>query len=221
MSSLQRITRIAEQKRDPNRRSIHLDGKFAFAVNLNVVAKFALHEGQTLDATQIEQIGLGEQRQRCFDAAITLLTRRRHGRDELRRKLLRRQRWGETIIDGVLCDLQRMSYLDDAKLATDLAENAATTRKHGRNRAMTDLLKRGLDRETARHAVQQVYDATDSLAIARELARKHAPRLRSLEPHVARRRLFGTLLRRGFDYDTARPVVDEVLGYEDEAPSDA
>ena len=31
---------------------------------------------------------------------------------------------------------------------------------------------------------------------------------------TARRRLAGMLLRRGFDYDTVRPVIDEVLGDE-------
>jgi SOS response regulatory protein OraA/RecX len=43
------------------------------------------------------------------------------------------------------------------------------------------------------------------------LARKQAPRLRKLDPIVARRRLTGMLQRRGFDYDDIRPVLDEVL----------
>jgi len=33
-----------------------------------------------------------------------------------------------------------------------------------------------------------------------------------LEPAVARRRLVGMLQRRGFDYESIKPVVDEVLG---------
>ena len=34
------ITKIAEQRNQPNRRTIFLDGRFAFGVNLNVVAEF-------------------------------------------------------------------------------------------------------------------------------------------------------------------------------------
>jgi regulatory protein len=211
-----KITKIAEQKRAANRRSIWLDGRFAFAVNINVVAKFRLQIGQELSESMIEQIGQGEQRQLCFDRAIELLTRRAHGRDELRRKLLRKQEWGDAMVDAVLDDLQRMDYLNDARTAESSAQSAATRKKHGRNRAMVDLLKRGMDRETARRAVEVVYETTDSLAMARELAEKHAPRLRKLDPVVAKRRLFGVLLRRGFEYETVRPVVDAVLGETDE-----
>jgi SOS response regulatory protein OraA/RecX len=52
------------------------------------------------------------------------------------------------------------------------------------------------------------------MGIARALAMKQATRLRKLDPQVARRRLVGMLQRRGFDYDSIRPVVDEILGHE-------
>jgi regulatory protein len=209
------ITRIAEQKRNEHRRSIYVDGAFAFAVNLSVIAKFSLHVGQSLTAEEIERIGQGEQRQKCFDKAIDLVSRRPHGRDELRKKLARKQEWGGPLIDGVLDDLTRLNYLNDARFATQSAEAAAGVKRQGRNRAMMELLRKGVGRETARHAVEKVYEATDSLAIARDLARRKLPSLKRLEPAVAKRRLYGVLLRRGFEYETVRPVVDEVLGGED------
>jgi SOS response regulatory protein OraA/RecX len=54
------------------------------------------------------------------------------------------------------------------------------------------------------------------MAVARELARKKAPSLKRLDSHTARRRLYGLLLRRGFNYEEIRPVVEEVLGAEEE-----
>ncbi len=66
--------------------------------------------------------------------------------------------------------------------------------------------------ETARRALEDVYETHDSMAVARQLAEKKAPSLRRLDPVVARRRLVGMLLRRGFTYDDIRPVIDEVLG---------
>ena len=61
-------------------------------------------------------------------------------------------------------------------------------------------------------ALGDVYDSHDSVAVARRLAEKQAPRLKKLDPAVARRRLVGMLQRRGFDYESIRPVVDEVIG---------
>jgi regulatory protein len=50
------ITRIAEQKRRPNRRNVYLDGAFAFGCNVKVVARFRLREGMTLSPEQVRQI---------------------------------------------------------------------------------------------------------------------------------------------------------------------
>jgi SOS response regulatory protein OraA/RecX len=44
--------------------------------------------------------------------------------------------------------------------------------------------------------------------------------LRKLDPVTAKRRLIGMLQRRGFDYDTIRPIVEEVLGGIDEPSAD-
>jgi regulatory protein len=205
------ITKIQTQKRSPNRRNIHLDGAFAFGCNLNVVAKFRLREGLSLSPEQILDIQQGEVRQECFDAAMRSLQTRLHSRAELKTKLMRKE-WGETIIDDVLDNLQRLGYVDDARFAKTKAMSAAQYKHHGRRRAFAELIRSGVKGEVANTALQEVYEQTDSTAIARELAMKQVKRLSRLDPAVARRRLVGMLQRRGFDYDAIKPVVDEVLG---------
>jgi regulatory protein len=207
------VTAINEQKRRPNRRNVFLDGGFAFGCNVNVIAKFRLRIGMQLTSDQLCQIQLGEVKQECFDAAMRFLESRLHSRAELSRKLSRRE-YGDAVIDATLDDLTRLGYLDDARFAQTKALSAAQHKQHGRRRAMVELLKAGVTGETARRAVESVYEATDSTGIARALAMKQAPRLRRLDPIVARRRLVGMLQRRGFDYDSIRPVIDEVLGHE-------
>jgi regulatory protein len=207
------ITQIIEQKRRPNRRNVFLDGAFAFGCNLNVVARFRLRIGMQLTAEEVGQIQLGEVKQECFDAAIRFIESRLHSRAELRRKLARRE-YGYAVLDATLDDLTRLGYVDDARFAQTKALSAAQHKYHGRRRAMVELLKAGVTGETARRAVEEVYEVTDSTGIARALAMKQAPRLRKLDPIVARRRLVGMLQRRGFDYESIRPVVDEVLGKE-------
>jgi regulatory protein len=211
-STMPLITQISEQKRRGNRRNVYLDGKFAFGCNLNVVAKFRLREGMNLSAEQVTQIQQGEVRQECFDQAMKFLERRLHSRVELQRKLARRE-YGDTVVNAVLDDLVRMGYVDDERFAKTKALSAAQHKQHGRRRAFMELIKSGVTGNVASKAVEDVYDVTDSMAIARQLAMKQAPRLRKLDPLVARRRLVGMLQRRGFNYDDIRPVVDEVLGH--------
>jgi regulatory protein len=211
MPAMPVITKIAEQKRRPNRRNIHLDGAFAFGVNLNIVARFRLREGMSLTSEQVTEIERGEVRQEAFDHATKLLGQRLHSRAELHKKLMRRE-YGERIVEDVLNALERLGYIDDKRFATAKALSAAQHKHHGKRRAAVELIKAGVKGETARRAIEDVYEAHDSMAVARQLAAKKAPALRKLDPIVARRRLAGMLLRRGFTYEDIRPVIDEVLG---------
>jgi len=205
------ITNIAQQKRRPNRRNIFLDGKFAFGCNVNVVAKFRLRSGMELDATNLREIGFGEVKQECFDAAMRLLQVRLHSRAELYRKLARRE-WGEAVIEAVIAELSRMGYIDDERFAKANAIAAAQHKKHGRRRAFIDLIRSGVKGDIADRALSEVYNETDTLALARQLAVKQANRLKQLDPAISRRRLVGMLQRRGFDYGDIRTVVDEIVG---------
>lgn len=205
------ITRISEQKRRQNRRNVYLDGAFAFGCNINVVARFRLREGLALSADQVQQIQLGEVKQECFDRAMASLGSRLHSRAELHRKLMRRE-YGETVVNAVLEDLVRMGYVNDEQFAKTKAMSAAQHKHHGRRRAFVELRRAGVSGAVAERALDDVYAAQDSTAVARQLAEKQAPRLRKLEPMVARRRLVGMLQRRGFDYESIKPVVDDVLG---------
>jgi regulatory protein len=144
---------------------------------------------------------------------------RLHSRKELAKKLARKE-FGDAVVQGVLDDLVRLGYLNDAQFAKSKALSAAQHKHHGKRRAKVELMRSGVDADTADQALGDVYDAHDSVAVARELARKQAPRLKKLDPQVARRRLVGMLQRRGFDYDQIKPVVDEVLGAGGDAYAD-
>jgi len=205
------VTKIQEQRRRANRRNVFLDGIFAFGCNLNVIARFRLREGLDLSHDQIEKIQQGEIRQECFDAAMRYLESRLHSRAELRRKLIRKE-MGPAIIEGVLDDLQRMNYIDDARFAAAKAASAAKHKHHGPRRAMAELLRAGVKSDVAKKATAEVYETSDSVAIAMNLAERQSARLKKLDPQVARRRLLGMLVRRGFDFETIKPVIEKVLG---------
>jgi regulatory protein len=205
------ITKITEQKRTPTRRNIFLDGRYAFPCSLNVVAKYRLRVGLTLAQEQIDEIQRGEIRQECFDKATDCLSRRLHSRAELEKKLLRQQ-FPLDIIANVLDKLARLGYIDDERFARTKALSAVEHKHHGRRRAFVELIKSGVKSDVANRALDDVYQQTDPATLARQLIQKQLPRLRRLDPLVARRRLVGLLQRRGFDYDAIRPIIDELLG---------
>jgi regulatory protein len=207
------ITRLAHRKSSPSRCAVYVDGKPALTCRVALVQRLGLAVGRQITSAQIEELRAAELRHRCLDAAVKLLSVRLHSRSELERKL-QRKGWQPPLIAAALDELTRMGYVDDRRFAQIKAQSAAEYRHHGPHRAMRELLKSGVDPAVARTVIEDVYEQRDSLAAARAMAQKQAPRLRRLDRSVARRRLAGMLLRRGYDYDTIRPVLDEVLGDE-------
>ena len=206
------ITALKVQKRSANRVSVFLDGKFAFGLTAKVAERFELKAGMELSPAEVEAILQREVQQECFDKATDYLSRRMHSRLELRRKLLRAQFTAE-VIEAVLSRLQDLGYVNDEEFARQkLAQSQH--KLIGERRAMQDLMKAGLKGDVARAAVGEHFNTEEARNNAEKLIEKKLPSLRRLDPITAKRRLIGLLQRRGFDYDTIKPLVDKALGHD-------
>src|SRR5690606_31058760 len=106
-----------------------------------------------------------------------------------------------TAVEQAIARLTEQGFLDDERLSRQVARVKLGSGNAGRRRVEQELLRIGVDRETARAAVSEVVEEEDiqegDSALA--LARRRAGALRGLAPDVARRRLFGFLARRGFE----------------------
>lgn len=205
------VTKITTPAKSPKKRAVYLDGKWGFNVPANVAERFGLKVGMELSPAEVEKITAAQLQQKALDKGLAILSTRLHSRSELRTKLLR-AKYTEAQTEAALGELERLGYVNDTRFAVTKAQSAAEHRKHGRRRAYVELIKSGVERETARRASEEVFDAHDSLKVARELAAKKTPSLRRLDNQTARRRLTGMLLRRGFTFDEIKPVLDEYLG---------
>jgi regulatory protein len=217
---MQTVTKISTSKRHPHRRQVYLDGKLALACNVTVVARYRLREGMTVTEEKLREIEQGEIRQNCMDRAMRFIESRLHSRVELQRKL-RRAEFSVQLIEQVLDELTRLGVVDDQRFSRARLSLVMGQKRHGRRRALTDLLQRGVSRKTAEQTIGQTYSAGADATNARALAEKHAARLGRLDPIVARRRLTGLLSRRGFDYEQVRDAIDRVLGPQREEVSES
>ena len=204
------ITDIKPQRRRENRRSVFIDGSFAFGVNTNVIARFRLREGMTIDDKLRGEIEAGEVKQEAFDHALRLLGQRMQGEQELRIKLGRKE-YGPNVIDAVVSECRRLGYVDDAKYAAGKATDAANLKGHGKRRAVQELVAKGVDRSTAETAATEAYAGVDPTEAATVLAEKKRLSLQRLDRPAAVRRLSGFLQRRGFDYDVISRVIEKTL----------
>ena len=115
---------------------------------------------------------------------------------------------GTKSIEAVVADLTRSGYLDDEQFARLWAESRANNRPRGRRAVSAELRKLGVARETIEHVLDSYYP--DDGDLVRKVAVRRADSLRHLDRATFRRRLAGYLSRRGFDYATVAPLLDEL-----------
>jgi regulatory protein len=121
--------------------------------------------------------------------------------------------------DAVMEAVERLTaagVIDDGRAAHAAARTLATVRQRGRHRVIRELEQLGFDKELAREAAQRALaDSDEAAVLARVVASKLRGR-RSITDPAAYRRLFASLLRRGFPADLIRTALKPYWRHEAE-----
>ena len=141
--------------------------------------------------------------------SLSALTRRGLSQRELER-VLRDRGLESATIAFELDRLVRVGLVDDLALAQTLVGTLQERKGLGRSAIAAELTRRLLSPSAIEYALELI-DTGDELARARELARKRATQLGSLDRETAVRRLSGYLMRRGYSGSTVRAAVDQAL----------
>lgn len=210
------ITALETQENNANRTSVFLDGEFGFGVHNDLVVKYELHVGRTLHPREREDLEREDQYVRSKQRALDYLAHKPRTEEEVRRKL-QKMDVAPPVVDDVIARLFELDYLDDRAYARDYVRNRFASKKYGPDRIRRELVRRGVDRETADAAVSDLFADKDLEGIAREHAEKRWSRLDDGEDIRRRKqKVYRYLKRRGFPSDTIYPVLDAL---ERRAPS--
>ncbi len=200
-----RITGISIQKRNPNRVNVYLDGEFAFGL-ARIVAAW-LEIGQELSLEKIEVLKLEDQKEAALQQAITYLGYRPRSSQEVKQYLIKKD-YPELIIVETLERLMNNGLINDREFAISWVENRNEFRPRGRRALAYELRSRGVPEIDIEHTLNKLL--SDEEALAYEAGKKYVRKLRGVEQLEFRRKLSGYLSRRGFDYETAVPVVEQL-----------
>lgn len=138
------------------------------------------------------------------------LATRARSEQELR-QVMQRRNVPADVTDEVIERFTEVGLIDDTAFARALTASRAGFGLRGKARIRQELRAKGVDREIAEEALEQL-DPEDERAAALTLAQRRMRSMSTLEPHVARRRLAGVLARRGFSSGVVGSVLEEVMG---------
>ena len=150
--------------------------------------------------------------QQANATALRLLAHRPRSEAEIRARL--RRRFHPSVVDAVVVALHEQGLLDDARFARMWRESRDSHRPRSAASIRQELISKGVDREIAEEAVQDLDDEESAYRAAERFAR----RLGQADFGAFRSRLWGHLRRRGYSASVARQTIDrlwESRGHED------
>lgn len=158
---------------------------------------------------------MSEELERCYAAAMRILSYRFNSESELRRKLARKRIFDAATIDATLQRLRGEHWLDDARFAGAFVRSRAQKRV-GRKRILRELQAAGVESSAAETAVSEHADADqqdEALRALRDkrvriLARRHGEDFPATEE--GRNKLAVYLLNQGYDAALVYEALKEI-----------
>jgi regulatory protein len=182
--------------------NVFVDGLFSFSIADELAVTNRLEVGRHLSVDQIEQLKEADLFKNCFDAALHYLSYRPRSENEVRQRL-RRRGFDNNVIEEVIFKFKERRLIDDVAFSEYWRNNRLSFSPRSGRLIKLELRQKGVAAETADEVVKDVDDEN----CVYEAGLRKAGRLPNSDYDDFRRRLFGYLRRRGFNYETVNFAV--------------
>lgn len=156
--------------------------------------------------------------------AANFLSYRPRSEKEVRDKLLLKKAPNE-IVEKVIAEMKRQRFIDDEQFAHDWVRSRSTYRLKSKRVIKIELLQKGIDPEIIERVLNNTTAAPaggqgdeeeklDDLAQAKKLAASRIDRYKHLSKYEIYQKLGGFLARRGFNWETSKKAIDDVMNLE-------
>lgn len=209
-----RITALVAQTRPRKhlgeRVNIFVDEKFAFALDIRLVEKHQLRKGFLLTSELRSQLLREDGDAKATHRALHFLGYRARSEAEVRARL-KRDEWHEEVIERVIERLREQGFLDDQRFAEMWVEDRSNFRPRGARALRQELRQKGVDKETIETALpDEERESENAVSALRKLLRSKERSWAKLEERKQREKAIQALMRRGFQFSTAKAAWEEV-----------
>lgn len=136
-----KITKIKQQRRNPKRVSVYIDGDFTFGVDMEIAYSYDLREGKEISTDFVESVLKKEEQLKANNYALNLLSFRARSEKEIKDKMLQKG-YDLSIIDNTIQYLKEQGYLNDKEFAKAFIKDKMELSHYGKNRIKVELLKK-------------------------------------------------------------------------------
>lgn len=202
------ITKITQQKRDPERFNIFLDEKYAFSVHESVLVKFELSKGKTLEDWAVGDMVYEDEVQKAFNRALHYLGFRMRSEQEVKDKLAEIG-YGQAVILEAIVKLRRLGFVNDESFARAFVETQKKTSGQGPRAIQQKLQQKGISKPLQEQILGE-YAGDEQIDIARKMAEKESRKNKIESPQQKEMRIQQSLLRKGFSYEIIKEALSSL-----------
>lgn len=213
-----KITSVEPQKtlrlRSGRRFNVFLDGKFAFGADEDLVVEYRLVPGKLLDTSLMDKLLFESETGKLMERMYGLFNIRQRSEREVRnyfknlsfkRKVKDQDEISESAIELLINKLKQKRLINDEEFAKSWVE--ARSKKKGKIALKLELMQKGIDKEIIDQILKE--STQDEGKIEQSVLEKKIRKWKNLKPLEFKKKATEYLLRRGFDYETIKVVVEK------------
>ncbi len=153
-----KITAIEEQKKNKNRKSVFLDGAFAFGIDAFSLYALKLKEGDEISPEYLAEIKRTVLFEDAKAKAAKLVSMRSYTVSGIRKKLLEYTQ-SEEVTDRTVAFLEEYKLIDDWDYARRYAHDCFYLKKLGKRSIRMKLSEKGIPSNVADEVIDELVDA--------------------------------------------------------------
>lgn len=148
----------------------------------------------------------------CRNYALRLITHKDRTEKELRTKL-NEKGYDENTIEDEIAFLKDYGYINDQDYARRFINDALNLKKWGKIRVISELSRRGIDREVIDSAVENAFLEEDGNRVKEQIEIRF--KNSDFSNIKERNRIFNYFLRRGYTAEEIKGAMNSVCSFDD------
>ncbi|MFA5932809.1 MAG: RecX family transcriptional regulator [Microgenomates group bacterium] len=212
------ITSVEPQKKNLKRFNIFLDGKFAFGADEDLIVDHRLVVGKIIQTEDLEKLLFEAEVGKLMEKMYNWFSFRQHSEKETRdylknlsfkRKIKDQDEISEVVTSLLIERLKKKGLINDLEFAKAWVDARRRSKQKGVNALKSELYQKGIDREIIDELLESDDESEEKLAeIALE---KKINSWKNLEPKKQKQKALEFLMRKGFEYDIAKEVIEKMM----------
>lgn len=206
-----KVTSVEQQKSNPRRFNIFLDGKFAFGADEDLVVNYRLVLGKLIETQDLEKLLFEAQVGKLMERMYTLFSIRQRSEKEVRDrfKYKTKEEISEIVIESLIQNLKQKNLIDDEQFAKSWVESRRVSKQKGKIAIKSELAQKGISGEIIEKVMGGSAIGEDEIAM--HALEKKMKSWKRVEPQKLKQKIFNFLGRKGFEYNVILTVISRLL----------